>query len=205
MGEVPSTRQRERSTRIHLLYNKQKNPRMNIAVAFLVLACAWQQIDAATKYLQETPFDDPWTRSCGSGFIISRLTSIHDNHREDRRWSITRITPKFSLSAPKPFTDYVNEYDKELNFNCGTDEALVGIHSVHDNHREDRRFKFQCATIKKKSGQSIRCDPPQRANDWDDPLETTLPGSNYFFHGVKSVHSNSKEDRVWDFTRCRLR
>ena len=40
--------------------------------------------------------------------------------------------------------NWVNEYDKPFEFLCPNGAAVSQIHSVHDNHREDRIFAISC-------------------------------------------------------------
>lgn len=40
--------------------------------------------------------------------------------------------------------EYVNDFDQPLVFQCPHGGVLDGVSSYHDNHREDRRFKFYC-------------------------------------------------------------
>ena len=41
-------------------------------------------------------------------------------------------------------TDYENDLDGVLIFQCPHGGAVTGVSSFHDNGKEDRRFKFQC-------------------------------------------------------------
>ena len=44
-------------------------------------------------------------------------------------------------------TNFVNAYDKELNYTCPHDKVLAGVVSVHNNLKEDRRWRFNCCDI----------------------------------------------------------
>lgn len=39
---------------------------------------------------------------------------------------------------------WANTYDKPFEYLCKNGTAISQIHSVHDNHHEDRIFAFQC-------------------------------------------------------------
>ena len=41
-------------------------------------------------------------------------------------------------------TEYVNDWDEVIAFQCSHNGYITGIDSYHDNHVEDRRFKFRC-------------------------------------------------------------
>lgn len=43
---------------------------------------------------------------------------------------------------------YDNSYDGELLFECAThDQSVSYVHSLHDNHHEDRIFEFHCRSL----------------------------------------------------------
>merc|ERR1712025_242846 len=42
---------------------------------------------------------------------------------------------------------YANSWDNPVNFNCPSGQAIVGMYSVHDNRKEDRRFQFTCGKM----------------------------------------------------------
>ena len=44
-------------------------------------------------------------------------------------------------------SDYVNEWDQPVTYQCPNDGFITGIDSVHDNRYEDRRFKYQCCEV----------------------------------------------------------
>ena len=43
--------------------------------------------------------------------------------------------------------DFVNAYDKGLEYTCPDNKVLAGVSSVHNNVKEDRRWKFKCCDI----------------------------------------------------------
>ena len=43
--------------------------------------------------------------------------------------------------------DFVNAYDKALEYTCPDNKVLAGVFSVHNNVKEDRRWKFECCDI----------------------------------------------------------
>ena len=51
------------------------------------------------------------------------------------------------LRYMRDVSDYINEFDQPLTFQCPNDGFITGTESVHDNRKEDRRFKFQCCEI----------------------------------------------------------
>lgn len=88
---------------------------------------------------------------CPKDMALTYIRSTHDSHHEDRSWSYK--CGKFDGWQVEQcyWTDYINEYDKELEFQCPTignpNMVFAGLISVHDNHREDRVFKFKCCRM----------------------------------------------------------
>lgn len=44
-------------------------------------------------------------------------------------------------------TGYVNDWDATFNYDCPSGKVITGVYAVHDNDKEDRRFKFTCSYI----------------------------------------------------------
>lgn len=119
-------------------------------------------------------YDHPFTFTCPQHQSIQRVVSHHDNHREDRvfdftcsnyedskfdscYWtgisvSISCICQQFNLWWNRQYDfgiyalclEYVNDFDQPVIFQCPHGGVLNGVSSYHDNHKEDRRFRFYC-------------------------------------------------------------
>lgn len=48
------------------------------------------------------------------------------------------------------WSGYVNNFDAVVNYTCPGDKVLKGVYSTHDNGREDRRFNYQCCSMRLK-------------------------------------------------------
>ncbi|CAG0899962.1 unnamed protein product [Darwinula stevensoni] len=72
--------------------------------------------------------------------------------------------------------------------------------SVHHNGREDRIWSFDCGPVE--TGYSA-CSQSGYVNQYDEPISYLCPG-NGVVAGVASVHSNTAEDRRFDFKCCYL-
>ncbi|KAH3829912.1 hypothetical protein DPMN_103143 [Dreissena polymorpha] len=44
-------------------------------------------------------------------------------------------------------TGWTNEWDGVQNYRVRDGYAMVGVHSVHDNTRQDRRFEYRICKI----------------------------------------------------------
>merc|ERR1712054_15998 len=88
---------------------------------------------------------------------------------------------------------WINGWDGNMGWHVSGSTFISGLHSTHDNWREDRRFKPLLTTI----GTS------QRSHHWsgwvnnmDHYFAYSCPG-NMAIIGFKSYHSNHYEDRRW--------
>lgn len=64
---------------------------------------------------------------------INRWPMVSDAHR-----------PVSDVHLFDLITEYVNDWDEVLVFQCQHNSYISGIDSYHNNHAEDRRFKFYC-------------------------------------------------------------
>ncbi|KAJ1166613.1 hypothetical protein NDU88_007012 [Pleurodeles waltl] len=91
-------------------------------------------------------FDEEFSYTCPFGSVISGFDSYHHNKHEDRRWRIYCCTQNSDATNNCQWTNYVNDFDAYFNWQVPAGRYLVGVSSYHDNHREDRRWKYQhCA------------------------------------------------------------
>jgi len=93
-------------------------------------------------------WDHPLTFVCPDNQALERVYSYHDNRREDRRWRFGCCVVSSNAYLKRGgWTNEVNNWDGRLDFRCKDDEVLVGLKSYHDNHREDRRWRFHCSQL----------------------------------------------------------
>ena len=52
------------------------------------------------------------------------------------------------LKKAHHITGYVNNFDAPVLYTCLNGGYLNGVSSVHDNKKEDRRYRFRCCTPK---------------------------------------------------------
>jgi len=129
--------------------------------------------------------------------VITGMVSEHNNKKEDRRWKFYHSVPVGFKCVKKGWSDG-NAYDGKLNFKCGRNQALSGIWSKHDNHHEDRIWKFQCCALKGRT--LIKERLTSDLNGWDAKISFKC-GSMEVLIGLESRHSNKREDRIWR-ARC---
>jgi len=144
---------------------------------------------------------------CKPGEKVSKISSVHNNKKEDRKWTLTcsRIEPEFNVPNVNTWYEETEwtEYDNLIRWNGKLENKfLVGMTSVHNNTREDRKFKF--FTARSDDWYLTDCVYHQDINDWDRKLQITLGGDEVISY-LSSYHSNKHEDRIWIIEVCKLR
>jgi len=149
---------------------------------------------------------DQWCL-CKPGQKVSSMRSWHDNGREDRRWEMKceDIKPEFKVTSSRWFhTTSANAWDGHVKWEGWWDDSfLVGMTSVHDNHREDRQFKFM-TTRSDYWDVTNDCWGWRKINHYDQYLNLQTHGDEVIV-GLQSWHSNHREDREWWAVVCKLK
>ncbi|XP_069113827.1 hemagglutinin/amebocyte aggregation factor-like isoform X2 [Argopecten irradians] len=158
-------------------------------------------LSVATAFLVDTvdSYDHEMDFSCAVNTTLRHLHSHHDNHHEDRIWSMgcyPAVAPVYGCQ----WTSWVNGYDQAFDFECPDEGFINGVRSRHDNNHEDRVWAFQCCKMKG----LIRndCTDTGFVNRFDGDLSFTTHHDNQNIHGWISVHDNDHEDRIFDFMVC---
>ncbi|XP_033755806.1 uncharacterized protein LOC117338556 [Pecten maximus] len=167
-----------------------------ILVCFLVAV-----LSVTSAFLVSTvnDYDQPMDFSCEGNSTLRHISSHHNNHHEDRVWSMgcyTGIAPVYDCQ----WTGYVNDFDDPFDFECPGDEFINGVKSYHDNGHEDRRWAFQCCKMLGRIRQ--HCEDTGFLNHYDDALTYTSNQDNKNIRGWISIHDNGHEDRIFDFQVC---
>lgn len=144
-------------------------------------------------------YDQRFKYSCPKGSVISQIGSVHSNRAEDRIWSV-ECNKRVSSSSHTGWTYYVNDFDAKMNFQCHNSGVISGIGGYHSNKKEDRRFQFQCTYLGSKRVTNCSWS---RYSAWDAKWTYNVPSGRYLV-GVKSYHSNRKEDRKFSFLFCKV-
>ena len=146
---------------------------------------------------QQSGYDNAWDGDlnfeCADDYAVTYMRSVHDNHREDRLFDFECSRVVYSDDYPLNrcfWTGFENEFDQELSYVCPTNYVLTGLYSTHNNHREDRRWKFQCC--KSGLGFNTDCTTTGYLNNFDEFFAYSV-GSGRVFVGMHSYHSNRHE------------
>ena len=96
-------------------------------------SCSW------TDYVNW--FDEEILYQCPNG-VITGVHSYHSNYHEDRRFRFRCCTTVKNCANACLWTGYVNGWDAYMNYYVPNGYFLAGVNSVHDNRKEDRRWRF---------------------------------------------------------------
>jgi len=154
-----------------------------------------------TSYLNN--WDGVLDFTCADDEVLIGVYSVHKNKKEDRRWKArcAQLNPVGDFVIESTVTNWENSWDGALEFDAGVDGMITGLYSVHNNYREDRRWKFMYGSAK-----GLDCHEQTWTdwmNSWDEILYFICP-PDQVLHGIESFHANSKEDRRWKFQCCRV-
>merc|ERR1711870_35582 len=102
-------------------------------------------------------WDKPQWCLCQKGERVSKIYSVHDNKKEDRKWTLTcgAITPEFIVPNKNDWYEISEENNWDgLIYWKGAANAnhgfLVGMSSFHSNRKEDRQWSIQVCKLRKK-------------------------------------------------------
>ncbi|GFR94794.1 hemagglutinin/amebocyte aggregation factor [Elysia marginata] len=168
-----------------------------VVLAVLVAAAvASEQVDFVNDLDHNLNFE------CPAGEVIKSIYSVHDDSTQDRRFKFGCGPPPKKVEPIKcEWTEgFVNHWDGPVMFMCPPNHLVAGVSSVHDNNYQDRRMKFKCC--RKPSFRTQSCYFTDYLNNWNDPLDYTVP-SGRVLAGWLSVHDNSAEDRRHRMVECR--
>ena len=120
------------------------------------------------RYYQND-YDQPLYKRCDSGNGMYAVRSVHDNHREDRRWEWLCRNVAYYAQQSCYWSRDVNDFDQPISFLCAHNYYLAGVDSYHDNHHEDRRWSFLCCNSP--GHYSGYCYIPGYQNSWDGYMD----------------------------------
>jgi len=151
--------------------------------------------------LSKTSYDDQWERRCsgrnGGNSALVGATSWHSNYREDRQWKFYcgNVDNKYYLNnAYCSWTNYVNNWDQAVNYNCPSNGIIRTISSYHHNGHEDRRWRFECCRVSdKQEGVPIPDSSPENPAPYVDPElpQDYIPSTPSFPYNYLSSSSYS--------------
>jgi len=89
-----------------------------------------------------------WRWGIANNAFMTGMTSYHDNHREDRRYTIYYSnSPNWVLKDCSGWKQ-LNGWDGAFTHNLRGNRVISELYSLHNNHREDRLFWIkECSLV----------------------------------------------------------
>ena len=145
-------------------------------------------------------WDKTFEFQCKENMILTAIKSVHSNKYEDRLFSFKCChIMKTSHIKASPWTKYVNSFRNKF-FNHakvdGKDAALCGVSSHHNNHYEDRQFKFNYC--RPNVGVLLSNQNKLGPTSYDGHWKRECSG-NQFMTDIESWFHTSYKDRAFHF------
>lgn len=93
--------------------------------------------------------------------------------------------------------NWANDWDDDVNYNCGKGYSISRIRSIHRDCIEDRIWAFSCES----NSAAQHCSWSHTLNSYDGVLDYKCPHDG-FISGIYSWHLNGREDRRFQFKCC---
>lgn len=140
----------------------------------------------------------------GGWKTVSSIYSVHDNRREDRLFDVKCHDSPVGRGYPSncKFSGWLNNWDQPIRYTCPNNGKVIGLHSYHHNHHEDRRWEIACCEVPK-DRRPTYCKWTGWQNPWDGVLNYKVP-NGWILSGMHSIHDNGREDRLYEFYICQI-
>jgi type II secretory pathway pseudopilin PulG len=161
--------------------------------------------------------DRPTRNAERLGWFVVGYNTWHDNGTEDNQIALHLFRPgngnqDFTWGPNVQSTGWVNDWDGEVSFTCSGNGFITNEYSEHSNSKEDRRYKYTCRTVqyydnfRRRNATAGRelCEWSGLVNYWDYGFDFHCPQGK-LMAGVKSIHRNAQEDRIYNFMCCAFR
>ena len=96
---------------------------------------------------------------------------------------------------------YDNDWGMPVLVACHNGQVIRTVHSIHDNGREDRIWKFTCGAAPS-DATPTDCLWTDYVNGWNEPIDFMCP-ADHVIAGIQSYHDNGPEDRRYKFKCCK--
>ena len=127
-------REKQSKTNVFFLQGFVAQKKMNsVEIATLLAitltsAAAWNNV-----------WDGSVNFQCPSNQVIYRMRSTHSNIKEDRLHAYYCRAIGSYGNSDCYWSYWTNDWDRPVDFQCPYGGVITGVHSVHDNEKEDRR------------------------------------------------------------------
>jgi len=153
-----------------------------------------------------------------NAILRDRATTRRNIYHVATQLTQYRIFEKLKDTLPDLDTvashEYVNEFNEKFEHRCPVGWILGGAMSIHNNHKEDRVWKFSCIRVNWVGSKSLWYDYNlsrwrsdlhdniwrpntefNTINNWDSELNYGWYDCNRAITGIGGVHNNRREDR----------
>jgi len=110
---------------------------------------------------KDIDFDKPLKKECPAGEVLTGHESEWKAKNKDRRFKFACAKPPAGMEIKQvgDWSKAWTAYDKKWELGCSAeDEVMVGVHSIHDNSHQDRKWKCKCAKLAVRAPQTITFD-----------------------------------------------
>lgn len=149
-------------------------------------------------------YREEFTFEAGDKRVLTGIRGEHDNGSEDRRWQFGHSQHADFRCTPLSWTGFKNRGDERVDFTCPKGSALYGVSSRYSEPHRDREWRFRCCEFETKDSRGNEQYYMESTygsgfvNEFDGRIDLTC-NRNSVLVGVKSVHSDEREDRRWEF------
>lgn len=77
---------------------------------------------------------------------MSSFSSTFDGGMQDRVW-LAGCTNSLPAGQQDAWTDYVNIFNADIDFQCGSNRIVTGLIGDYESQHKDRRYKFLCSAV----------------------------------------------------------
>ncbi|CAL1539510.1 unnamed protein product [Lymnaea stagnalis] len=92
-------------------------------------------------------FDQPVVFKCPGDQVMTGVDSYHSNKAEDRRFGFQCCNVQERQPRDCYITGDVNRWDGKMTLVVPWGKAIKGAYSHHNNHYEDRLWRFEICTL----------------------------------------------------------
>ena len=133
-----------------------------------------------------------------NGEALFHVKSKYAGKKRDRSWKWSCAKVSTIPTTNCSWTGYVNNWDKPLLYHCPQDFVMSGISSLHQNNKEDRRWRVKCCRAEGYQTESCSLTP-QYINEFRGDID--FEAGNHLdeiekpraFTGLYSFHDNEQE------------
>jgi len=96
----------------------------------------------------QNDFNEHFIYEASPNIILTGLNSTFSRETQDRRYRFNEAQLSKGIQCTdEVWSEYVNNFDENLDFECDANFAISGFESIHNDYKKDRRFNFRCCDL----------------------------------------------------------